>query len=173
MIQVELSRIIIDEKRQDQVIVLKATDITGPDAVLFDRYYSLDGQVWYQQYEAMYHEMAADLGGGNLMADGNVLVVVGFNMNWNAVPTPDFVSVLRAAGAGDQLTYWLTHNDNGSALGTPANVVVVGIVGQGIGSAVEYINMEPWSGRSPALVQVVFYRKTDGSGYSIGQGDIR
>ena len=101
-----------------QVTVLSGTDITGPDAVLFDRYYSLDGQVWDQQYEAMYHEMAADLGNGNLMGTGNVLVLIGFNMNWNAVPTPDLVTVLRDAGAGDRLTCWLTHNDNGSALGT-------------------------------------------------------
>jgi hypothetical protein len=156
-----------------QVTVLNGNDITARDAVIFDRYYAMDASTWWESYRSLYQEMAADLNmSDSTLADGNVLVVVGFNVNWNAVPTPDFVSVLRSAGCGDQLSYWLTHNDNGSSLGSPANIIIAGIIGQGIGTAAEYIELEPWEPPTATLLQVLFYRKTDGSGYTIGTGDI-
>ncbi|MFE4629500.1 MAC/perforin domain-containing protein [Streptomyces mirabilis] len=155
-----------------QAVVLDGTDITGSASVLFDRYYAMNASTWPNAYAALYDEMYADLSAGNLTTGGNVLILAGFNVNWNAVPTPGFVNVLRAAGCGDRLDYWLTHNDNGSSLGTPATVIVVGIFGQGAGTAVETIQAEPWSPPTAAQLEVLFYRRTDGNGYAIGPGDI-
>lgn len=154
-----------------QVVVLDGENITGPGSVLLDRYYSMSASTWPNSYQALYDEMFADLSSGGLTNTPNVLILAGFNVNWNAVPTPDFVNTLRSAGCGDRLDYWLTHNDNGSSLGTPATVIVVGIFGQGIGTAAEYIRAEPWTPPTASQLEVIFYRRTDGNGYTLDVGD--
>lgn len=156
-----------------QVVVLNGNDdITAPDAVIFNRYYGIPGSDWWDAYRAMYDEMAADLTNNQLTASGNVLILAGFNLNWNAAPTQNFINVLRNAGGGAQLTYWLNNNDNGSTLGYAGNVVLVGIFGQGIGSDAEFIKQYLGNGPFPVQMQVLFYRKTDGSGYTLGVGDV-
>ncbi|WP_018653146.1 MAC/perforin domain-containing protein [Actinomadura flavalba] len=154
-----------------QAIVLDGNrDITQPAAVLFDRYYSIDNGNWPATYEAMYGEMARDLKAAPLQTSGNILVLAGFNLNWDAVPTPAFLQVMRAAGAGDQLTHWIDTADPGSRVGTPANIVMVGILGQGIGSAVEAMTSETWSDKPiPAQLNVLLFRNSTGSGYTLSE----
>lgn len=154
-----------------QVTVLDGSAVLGdPAAVLFDEYYSISATNWWQAYEAMYDKMAADLSTGTLLAQGNILLLASFNLNYNATPTPAFTTILRSAGCGDALTEWLANADSGSALGFPGNVLVAGIIGQGQGSAVEVMEYYWQSGTIPAELDVLFYRNADASGYTMGLG---
>jgi hypothetical protein len=161
-----------------QIIVLNGlTDITKREAVLLNRYYTLNADHWADNnaYKVMYDEAAQDLEAGGLTADGNILIVAGFNINWDCVPTSRFTTILRNAGGGAQLTNWLSNRDVGSAYGPSANVILVGIFGEGIGSDVELIHDNDDVGRHgsiPVQIQALFYRKTDGNGYSLGVGDV-
>ena len=161
-----------------QIIVLNgpAGDITNANAVLFDRYYSWDAKTWNQghphNYEKGYDLIAKDLVASGFLTAGNLLVAVGFNLNYNAVPTPSFTKILRDAGGGEQLTHWLSDADVGSALGTSANVVFVGLLHEGYGTAVEF--MEPYWNQElkPQTIELdsLLYRKTEGNGYTLGAG---
>ncbi|TDB84984.1 hypothetical protein E1264_22780 [Actinomadura sp. KC216] len=154
-----------------QLIVLDGRkDITTEGAVLFDRYYGVDAKTWSHTYTAMYQTMAEDVTAQGLLMNGNILVLAGYNMNWDAVPSPEFIDVLRAAGCGEQLTHWLQTANPGSAIGFPANIMAVGILGQGIGTAIEFMVRENEMKPIPAELGVLFFRNPDGSGYTMSTG---
>lgn len=155
-----------------QVVVLKG-DISNPNSTIFNRYYSIDSRTWYSTFNELYKNMYTDL--QPYQQDGNILILVAFNLNRNAPPSPDFLSLMRYAGAGSKVENWVANNDSGSALGFPANVILVGIFGRGTGSDVE-LSQVYFPARqdqvTQAYVEVFFYRRPSEQGYTLSLGAI-
>jgi hypothetical protein len=154
-----------------QVVVLKG-DITKPESTIFNRYYSIDANTWFNSFRNLYQEMATDLKQYN--EEGNILILSSFNLNWDAPPTPDFLSLIRSAGAGEKITQWVSNSDPGSAVGNPINVMLVGIFGQGTDTGVEFVQRyaDTTAHATPAQLEVLFYKRTDGSGYTLSQDEL-
>jgi hypothetical protein len=130
-----------------RVVVL---DGHKPDlaAVLLDKFYCLPVEHnWTNSnYRTMYKSMITDiLDPGQ---PGNVLIAASFGLDGNMLPTDDFVAVLRSAGAGSKLRYWLEHCTNpGSEIangsfwvGSGVNYLIVGVFGAGWNTGAEIFN---------------------------------
>jgi hypothetical protein len=130
-----------------RVVVL---DGHKPDlaAVLLDKFYCLPVEHnWMNSnYRTMYKSMITDiLDPGQ---PGNVLIAASFGLDGNMLPTDDFVAVLRSAGAGSKLRYWLEHCTNpGSEIangsfwvGSGVNYLIVGVFGAGWNTGAEIFN---------------------------------
>jgi hypothetical protein len=68
----------------------------------------------------------------------------------------------------------VSNSDPGSAVGNPINVMLVGIFGQGTDTGVEFVQRyaDTTAHATPAQLEVLFYKRTDGSGYTLSQDEL-
>ena len=85
---------------------------------------------------------------------GNVLIAASFGLGGNMPPTDDLVAVLRTAGAGSKLRYWLEHCSPGSCDADPhiwfyfgLNYLLVGVFGAGQNTGAEIRDRDDGAGR--------------------------
>jgi hypothetical protein len=162
-----------------QVVILDGTDITNPDAVLFNQYFTVPtGTPWYAIYGNMYQDIYNSIVSSGHTSKGNVLIISSFGIDNNMPPTNQIYSLLQTVGAGERLRYWESHNDAGSMVGNPtawvsypANYILVGIFGAGPDTGVEAYNVAGYSDSSiTERLTVIFYRQSIDGQYTLGTG---
>lgn len=128
-----------------QAVVLSGDDVTSPDAVLFNRFYSMPKQQdWGSVYQTMWDSLTDDVL-GSYDEPGNILVLATFGLDRDMPPTDEALSLLETAGAGDVLNTWVSTSDPGSKsgvnnwVGQPHDYAIVGVFGRGPGTAVEAV----------------------------------
>jgi len=98
-----------------QVVVLSGRN---PSTVQLNRYYSLPAQRhWYLTYMDMWNTIAGDV--KPVAADHSILIVATFGIHANMPPTDAAATLLRRAGAGQELTQWIENCQPGSQSGNP------------------------------------------------------
>jgi hypothetical protein len=158
-----------------QAIVLNGDDVTGPDAVVFDRFYTLPvQQEWVGTYRSMWDSFAQEVS-GSYDAAGNILIVTTFGLDRNMPPTDDALALLETAGAGPVVNNWIRTCSPGSSLGQPGvwigfphNYAMLGVFGNPPGTAVESVTDDP--GRAELDLQIHLYRERFDGQYTIAAG---
>lgn len=126
-----------------QLVVL---DSQEGNRVVFNQYFTLLAQQgWMSNYQQMYTDMYNALTRQGFTTPRYVMVLAGFCVDNNMLPTAPLFDFLLNAGAGERLFYWQQHCDPGSQVGNPTSwisydgiYILVGRpgIGQGKGSEV-------------------------------------
>lgn len=153
-----------------QMVILDRANVS-PAGVLFDKYYGVSGD--YDQYEAMYDAMAADIRGNGFDDTRHVLILASYGMSSNGPPNAGMYALLRAAGAGAGLQKWIDLADPGSSLWLwPGSYILVGTPSLGPDTGVELYADDPNS-QNEIQQEVFFYRQRGDSLYTLSAGDAR
>jgi hypothetical protein len=154
-----------------QVAILDRRNVLGDDGVKFNKYYAIDPTRWPLDFRVMYNQMASDIRNSGFASQDHVLILASMGLSWNTTPVGDIYGLLRSAGAGKQLQYWLNNSDPGSGYGVYANYLFVGIFNHGAGSGVELLGgSRRTSGRVASELDIFFYRVPGDPLYSLGLG---
>jgi hypothetical protein len=139
-----------------QLVVLDRTNISATGIVL-NNYYNFPANSGYPGFKAMYEAMAADIASGGYGKPSFVMILASYNMYNNAPPVPGIVPLLRSAGAGTRLEYWLDNSDAGSTITGNAVYIQVGIFGIGPNSGVSHFS-SAWESPATGTLVIYFYK---------------
>ncbi|MGC5774839.1 MAC/perforin domain-containing protein [Paenibacillus pabuli] len=154
-----------------QVVILDSSNLSH---VLLDRYYTVPKeQGWIRTYHVLFDQMKQDIQ-GKLDTAGNILIISSFGIDSGMSPTPDIVGMLRSAGAGEQLNYWLKEHQESQGPGNswvlyPSNYMLVGIFGNGPDTGIEFYD---YNTLETAQLNVYLYREIYSGNYTLGLGEM-
>lgn len=150
-----------------QIAILDRTDVSTPDRVVFDRYYTIEPDRWAWEFEAMYNDMARDILASGYADTNHILLAVSFGMKPTCSPSRDFYGLLRSSGGGRQLADWAQGSDPGSNNPGTLCYALAGIFDQGADSGVEVL-AEDWNKTVALNVAIYFYRMAYGGPFTLG-----
>ncbi|HLZ55727.1 MAG TPA: MAC/perforin domain-containing protein [Ktedonosporobacter sp.] len=150
--------------------ILDRNDLLGPNSVKFSRYYSINPDNWSATFQDMYNQVANDIRKSGFDNQNHVLVFATMGASVNCVPIENLYGLLISAGAGKQLSTWVS---NATAPGKPGgpNVcyILVGVLNQGQGKGFETFDMVPANQSVLSTLNLFFYRPSVSGGlYTMG-----
>ena len=157
-----------------QLVVLDRTN-PSPAGVRLNKYYTFDltspHPFYYQNAQNMYNQMLSDIQEGGFDNMKYFLVLASFGMSGNAPPPSNVYGFLRAAGGGSQLQGWVDIADPGSTYERWVVYALTGVPNLGPSTGVETFGGNDFSSNEfHRTLEVLFYRQSGSSLYSLGAG---
>jgi hypothetical protein len=149
-----------------QVAILDRRDVSSASKVVFDRYYTFEEQ-WPLSFQSVYQTMAHEIRESEFADGEHILLACAFGVPYNCCPGSDFYSLLRSAGAGQQLQRWVMGADPGSGNKVQACYAMIGVFNEGADTGLEDFRYS-YDQNLNINLDAYFYRVAYGLPYTLG-----